>query len=351
MKKGELHELLKYYGEIDTLVGMKDYTFNEGRAKGVRAIDMKNGRGMEMTVLADKCLDVSHLSYKGVNIGFPSKTGVTHPAYYVEDGWRGYLKTFNAGFLTTCGITYAGAACEADGRKYGLHGPISNTPAKNVNKSLAYFDDEVVLRVSGDMQESVVFEENMHMDREILLSTESNTFFINDTVKNLGFERQRLMNLYHINFGYPTLSEGARVYVSAKNMKPRDAEGEKGVDNWEKMEAPQIGYKEQCFVHEDEVPGEDSFAMLVSSDGKMAVVVHYDQNQCPVLCEWKCMAAGEYVLGLEPSACGFWGIEKAETMGIMKYAEPGAEYNFNIRVDITEDKAEIAEYIAKSSKK
>ncbi len=350
MKKSELKELLKYTGEMDALLGMKDYTFNEGKAKGVRAIDVKNGKNLDMTVLADKCLDIARLTYKGMNVGFAGKTGIVHPAYYVEEGVRGFLKTFNAGFLTTCGITYSGAPSEVDGRAYGLHGVMGNTPAENVNKETVYDGDNAMLKITGEMREACIFGENMRLEREIIVDTESDTIYINDTVKNIGYERQRLMNLYHINFGYPFLNDGAKVHVSPKNCSPRDAEAEKGVDAWDVMEAAQIGYEEQCFIHVDDSPNADSFAMLVTSCGKYAVIVHYDQNQCPLLCEWKCMRAGDYALGLEPTSCGFWGVESATEKGLMRYAEPGGEYKFNFKIELTDDKAVINDYIAKSSK-
>ncbi len=263
---------------------------------------------------------------------------------------RGYLKTFQVGFLTTCGITYAGAPSEVDGRKYGLHGVISNTPAEQINKEMIYKGESAFLRVSGKMREATVFDENIHMEREILMDTESDTFYINDTIQNLGFEPQRLMNLYHMNLGYPFLSEGAKVYVSAKTMKPRDAEAEKGAGDWEKMEAAQIGYNEKCYTHTDDVPNKDSFAMLVTSCGKRAVIIHYDQNQCPILCEWKCMRAGDYALGLEPSTCGFWGVKEVEKKGLMRYIQPGQTCSYNFKIELTEDREVINAYIAKSSK-
>jgi len=351
MKKSEMKELLKYVGDLDSVFGMKDYTLNEGKGKGVRAIDMKNGAGIEMTVLVDKCLDVPKLTYKGINLGVAGKTGITAPEFFVEDGARGFLKTFNVGFLTTCGLTYTGADSEVNGRKYGLHGVISNTPAECVGKEVVYDGDNAMLRVTGKVREACIFEENLQMEREILLDTESNTIYFNDVVKNLGFDRQTIMNLYHFNFGYPLLDDGAKVYVSPKNVEPRDEEAAKGKDIWDKMEAPQIGKDEQCYFHTDDTPQKDSFAMLVAKDGKLAVIVHYDGNQCPLLCEWKCMKAGDYALGLEPTTCGPMGVKYNLDKGTMRYIEPGEEHHYNMKIEITEDKAVIDSYIARSSKK
>ena len=58
MKKSELFELRKRCGDPDALCGVRDVVFNDGPAKGMRALEMRNGRGMELTVLADRGLDI-----------------------------------------------------------------------------------------------------------------------------------------------------------------------------------------------------------------------------------------------------------------------------------------------------
>ncbi|MDL2238080.1 aldose 1-epimerase family protein [Christensenellaceae bacterium OttesenSCG-928-K19] len=351
MKKEELRRLAEYVGEMDSLVGMRDFTYNEGKAKGTRAIEMRNGSGLELTVLADRCLDIAYFRYKGTNLGFASKTGVTAPEFHIADGTRGFLKTFNAGMLTTCGIAHAGAAEEYKGRKLGLHGVIGNTPAERVNKELV-FDEagEAVLRVSGRMREACVFEENLFLEREISVDTKRNKVFIKDIVKNEGFDAQPVMNVYHINFGYPLLDEGARLYFSAQNVKARDAEAQKGIDDYNVMEKPQVGYKERVFFHTSEAPQEHSFAMIVSSCGKLGVVLEYDQRQCPILCEWKNMQAGDYALGLEPTVSSVMGRIYAEKEGLMRFVQPGGEYRCEFSLEVLEDEAAIQGYINKAAR-
>jgi len=59
-------EILKYVGDLSQMLGTRDYTLNGGKAQGVRAIDVRNGAGLEFTVLPDRCLDIAWLSYKGM---------------------------------------------------------------------------------------------------------------------------------------------------------------------------------------------------------------------------------------------------------------------------------------------
>lgn len=99
-------EIRKYVGDISQLFGVKDYRMSGGKAEGVRAVDIKNGSGLEYTVLPDRGLDIAYLSYKSTNISYISKTGIVAPQYFDKSGLS-FLRSFYAGFLTTCGLTYA----------------------------------------------------------------------------------------------------------------------------------------------------------------------------------------------------------------------------------------------------
>ncbi|NEW85573.1 MAG: DUF4432 family protein, partial [Mariniphaga sp.] len=103
MKNLTKREMLKYAGDFSQLFGIKEYTLAGGKAKGVKAFDIKTGSGLEFTVLSDRCLDIAGLSFKGINCSYISKTGIVSPEFYDESG-IGFLRSFNAGFLTTCGL-------------------------------------------------------------------------------------------------------------------------------------------------------------------------------------------------------------------------------------------------------
>ena len=51
MKRSQEHELRKKCNNIDALCGFKDYIYNDGPSRGLRAFDLKNGRNLEMTLL------------------------------------------------------------------------------------------------------------------------------------------------------------------------------------------------------------------------------------------------------------------------------------------------------------
>ncbi len=345
MKYNQIDEMSAYIGDIKSAFGLKEYCFTEGKARGLRALDMNNGKGIAMTVMLDKCLDIPYLSFKGHNIGFVSKTGIVAPSFYKEEGTRGFLKQFEAGFLTTCGITYAGAPCTIDGREYGLHGNIYNCPAENVTKSIIDLDGQVALRITGEIREACVFEENMLLQREIILETETNTLRIHDLVRNCGFSIQPVMNVYHMNYGFPMLQKGDRIITDAPIVVPRDSEAEKGQDLREFVEDPTPDYKEQCFFHMHEPDTEKAYAALYNPQLGIMAVNHYNPQQTPILCEWKNMQSGDYALGLEPTACGVMGKAAAEKDGTIKYLEPGRSCSFDFRIEFLDDPERIKEYL------
>ena len=50
--------------------------FGEGKAKGVAALEVRTGSGLEFTLLPDKCLDIYALRYKGITLSQQAKTGL-----------------------------------------------------------------------------------------------------------------------------------------------------------------------------------------------------------------------------------------------------------------------------------
>ncbi len=349
MKKSQEHELRKYTGDLSSLCGWTDYTFNDGPARGVRAFDLKNGKNIRMTVLADRGLDIASLSYKGFPMSFSSKDGIRSPYLYAEDGARGFLKQFNAGMLTTCGITYAGAAGDDGGRALGLHGPYSNLPAEQVCAEMLDRDDELMISVRGRVRESCVFSENMLLSRSLVLETEKDIVRILDTVENQGFSTEPVMLVYHINFGYPMLGAGAKLYSSAASVKPRDGIAAQGMAQYDRMEAPGIERPEECFFHE-EFKDPDAFVMLHNETLQLAAIVHFDAKRFPLLCEWKCMRAGDYALGLEPTTSGVDNRSAARENGMLTYLEPGASREYTVSLEFTDDPAVIGRYRKASGK-
>jgi hypothetical protein len=101
-------QILERVGSINQLAGTRHYILNDGRSKGIAAVDVDTGSGLRFTVLPDRGLDISLAAFKGTSLVYLTPNGEVNPAFYEPQG-PGWLRTCFAGLLTTCGLTYFGA--------------------------------------------------------------------------------------------------------------------------------------------------------------------------------------------------------------------------------------------------
>jgi len=334
-------EMLRYVGDFSQLFGIKEYTLNGGKAKGVKAFDVKNGSGLEFTVLADRCLDIAGLSFKGINCSYISKTGIVAPEYYDESG-IGFLRSFHAGFLTTCGLRNAGGPCEENGETFGLHGRISNTPGEEICATTEWIDDVPVLTISGKMREARLFGENMILGRKITCKYGENKFTIQNTVENFSFKREAIMLLFHFNLGYPLLDEDAILVTPTEKLTPRDQEALGGEALYHQCQKPTPGYSEQVFYHNlKSNQNGDTCVALINKKIEIGIALHFNKNQLFNFTQWKQMGEGEYVMGMEPCNCYVGGRADPMNSEVLEYLEPGEIRNFDLTIELLNGTDEI----------
>ena len=135
------------------------------------------------------------------------------------------------------------------------------------------------------------------------------------------------------------------MYFSAEDSVARDDIAKMNYAKYNVVEKAEIGRPEECFIHTG--GGGAQFGMIHNQKLGLAVAVHYDADELPIFCEWKCMMAGDYAIGLEPSVAGFWGVRHAVEQGLARYLEPGEESDIHLRVEVLDCDKKIAEYAAK----
>ena len=81
----EFRKLREYLGDVAQVFEVKEYRLMGGKAEGVRAIDISNGAGLELTLLPDRGMDFYRLKYKGQTLNFFTPTGIAAPAYFAEE--------------------------------------------------------------------------------------------------------------------------------------------------------------------------------------------------------------------------------------------------------------------------
>ena len=59
-----------YYGHESQLFGVEEVRLQGGKGDGMRLLQVRNGKGLEFTVSADRCADISRLIFRGENCGF-----------------------------------------------------------------------------------------------------------------------------------------------------------------------------------------------------------------------------------------------------------------------------------------
>lgn len=313
-----------YVGRDSQLFGVEEHRLVGGRGDGMRLFEVTTGGGLQMTLAADRCLDVYRLSFRGVNLGYFSASGYVAPAYFDKNG-DGFLDSFTGGFLTTCGLTYMGAASMDGDEALGLHGPIGATPAEEV---AAYIENGVIT-VRGTVYEARQFSHKLRLDRVIKAPVGGGTFTITDRVTNFGDRPAPLMALYHMNFGYPLLDEDAIISVNSTKVVPRNAHAAEGLGSWSRALPPTPGFEEQCYFHFFE--GE-ARARVENPKLKIAAELSFDIGVLTQMTQWKMMGVRDYVMGLEPGTNDPDGRAAAREKGALQMLAPGESATLEVRV-------------------
>ncbi len=335
----DYYEEKKYVGNIDQLFGVKRVELKDGKADGSVLVDVRNRSGMHFSVNMSRGMDIPFLDFCGENIGYLSPCGVVAPQYFDDKG-PGFLKSFTVGFLTTCGLKLAGAPCEYEGREYGLHGNLSNTPADHFSYNIVE-SGVPYAEIRGTVSDSVIFGEKMKLERKIRCYYKERKFQISDAVTNEGYRRTRHMILYHCNVGYPILSPESEVYIPAKKTVARTAHAAEGIASWGNTEEADPNYEEMCYYH-TLIPDGSNHASVAVYNPVLGLGIALDINLKTLdhFLQWKMMGAGEYVMGLEPGNSTIDGIADAVANGSMKYLDPGETVHYEIGVSILRGREE-----------
>jgi len=347
-KKFTKRQLLQRIGNIDQVAGARLCELQDGPEKGVKAIQFRTGTGFSFTVLPDRGMDISSADYCGRSLCWRSATGDVAPAFYDREGLN-WLYGFFGGLLTTCGLTYCGAPCEDEGEQLGLHGRISNTPAREVGFGGAWRGDEYVMYAEGKIVEASVFGPCLCMTRRITAELGRSRLFIHDEIENIGYDTVPHMYLQHINLGFPVVDEGARLLIPSLEVIPRDEEAEKGKENYDRFEAPVKGYAEKCYYHVLASNAEGySCAAIVNPnvDDGFGVYVLFPLSEFTRFNEWKQMGQGVYVVGLEPANCGVEGRAKERSRGTLEFLKPGQKRRYHVEIGVLEGRKAIDSFAA-----
>jgi hypothetical protein len=336
--------VLDYVGDIRQLGGLKRYEFDSGWAKGVQAIDVDNGTGLQFTVLVDRGFDIGRLSFRGTPLTFMSGIGVASPQYYNERGEE-WLRTFGGGFLTTCGFDQVGEPCELDRIPFGLHGRYSALPSELIEADGAWVDNRYVMTLRGRVRQARHQGENFESIRQITCVLGENRFRIEDSIRNLGNRREPLMLLYHLNFGYPLLNPSSEIVLPSKKIEGWDAESHARIDEHLRIDLPTDDARHRTYLHTLHTEKDGSTGLMVCDHRdtpKVAIVVYYDARLLHTLGQWKYLRSRDYIMALEPCNNRIMGVAYEHDNGSLRYIEPDECVKSWLEVQILTEPSEIA---------
>jgi len=342
-------EILTRVGDISQIAGIRLAELSDGKERGVRIAEFKTGAGLNFTVLLDRGMDISNADYCGRPLNWRSAGGDVAPQYFDQEGLE-WLYGFFGGLLCTCGMTYCGAPCTDEGKELGLHGRVSNIPAKEISISQRWVGDEFNFSITGKVVETYVFGPVLQLTRTISSSLGARQLMVQDVVENIGHDTVPHMYLLHINLGFPVVDAGAELILPVTKVTPRDAEAEDGKERFNCFDEPTAGYKEKVYYHDLATDKNgNTMAGIVNRNcdpahGGFGACMIYNKNELPNLIEWKQMGQGVYTVGLEPANCRPEGRARERARGTLQFLKPGEKRTYTVRFRVLLGRDEIKQF-------
>ena len=347
-------ELLQRIGRLDQVAGVRLVTLDDGLERGTRVLEFRTGTGFAFDVLVDRAFDIGRCEMGGRALGWQSGVGFGGP-WFAEQAGLGWLRNWGGGLLTTCGAEHALFMAEDRADQYhyqakatesfGLHGRISNLPARLVGYGERWDGETCTLWAEGETRQAAVFGEQLTVTRRIEARVGESRLTLRDTVTNVGWDPTPHMYLYHINIGFPVLDDGAELLVPADNPTPR---GDHDVSGYRQFHGPTPAFIEEVTEHEvrSERDGSVPVAIVNRARGLGAYEV-FNRNQLPFHFVWRMLGQGTYAVGIEPSTNRVAGRLDARERGELIVLGPGETRTYDVELGALDGAAAIEAFAAR----
>jgi len=328
-----LNGMLKrgYIGHPAQLATLRRVTLREGKAKGTDIIEAVTPAGLALDLLPDSGLDIGQCRFRGINMSWMSKNGYDSPAVFVPYE-NEFLNTFPGGLLYTCGLRSAGPANRDQGEWHPLHGRYHSLPAEQVCAEV--IGDEIIVR--GVVRETALFGHVLENRRTIRIPLNKAFVLVEDEITNFTPRDEEFMQIYHCNFGYPLLSELARLELPEdRETIPRTDFAKTGLGKECSFEPPVPGEEERVFFQKMQ---KDFRAELVNPALNIRMIMTWSGETLPILSQWRSMAAGDYALGLEPANCYIMGRNAERENGTLPILKAFGTVKHTVKIAFEEEK-------------
>lgn len=320
--------------------GVETAVIDNGNGRGVRIAWVNTGSGLRFKVVLDRGMDIADAFYNQYSLAWISHMGVKPPDPSAVNGAK-WLHSFGGGLLTTCGLTHVGGPEEDEYGERGLHDRISHSPAQliSVNQpDLAA--GNLKMSLTGKMIQSSTFGPHLELKRTISAILGSPVIKIHDEVTNSGNQAAPHMLLYHCNFGWPLIDEGAEIHWEGELTVPNEQSRtifREGVD-YKTCRNPiddHSGSGEAVgFI--DIKPKSDGFCEcgVVNRRIGLGLDLKFQKTQMNWLTNWQHWGSNEYVTALEPCTHPPIGQAAARGNNTLIFIEPGETRNYDLQMKV-----------------
>ena len=334
------------------LGGIETAIMDNGAGRGTRIAWINTGTGLRYKVVIDRAMDIADAFYNQHSLAWLSHTGITAPEPTVDKG-TDWLKTFGGGLLTTCGLTHVGGPEKDDYGERGLHGRVSNIAAEIESVILPDpVAGKMEMSITGRVRQIKVFGPCLEMKRTISGRIGHAGISIHDEITNRGNTPSPHMLLYHCNFGWPLVDEGADILWRG-NWQPRNKNEKNKIfregNNFRQCAPPLDEHsgsgEEVAFIDITPDASGQCVCGLHNEALEIAVALRFDKKQLPWLINWQHWGKGEYVTALEPATNPPVGQAQAREQNTLIQLEPGETRIYDLEFEVLHDQEKINTFI------
>lgn len=330
-------KLLKQLGNIEQLAGIRRSRLIGGRGEGIELAEFYNAAGLRFTLVPDRCMDIYDLSYKGVNLSFQSKNGLTSPhAFNAMNGE--FAEQWPGGALVTCGLDNVGGHSD-NGEVFPTHGRIGHMPTKHFGTDCCWEGGDYVLKACGEVAQTKMYSRNLSLRRSVETSLRGKSVKIHDIITNFDSAEEPYMLLYHFNFGYPLLQWDSKVEASRAETRAMTELCTGSRD----MMAPEDGRGEELYFRTGF--GGRAAGVIYNMRLGLGAYVAFDTENLPNLVQWKMMKSHDYVLALEPCNTCLLNREEALAQGKIAILPAFSSVENHLELGILEGREEIEAFL------
>ncbi len=337
--------------------GIETSIVDDGPGRGVRIAWVNTGTGLRYKVAIDRAMDIVDAFFNEHSLAWLSHLGINAPRPDANHELE-WLYGFGGGLVTTCGLTHIGAPETDEGGHRGLHGRVSSMRAslQSINQPDPA-RGEKEMSISGLIKQSKVFGPSLEMQRTISSRIGRAGLHIRDVVTNRGNTPSPLMLLYHCNFGWPLVDEGADIVWKGKWTsfgRKMDDEIFNDRHNFKKCQKPLKSHTSEgescCYIDVNaDKKGRCKIGIANQKLG-LALQMSYKKSQLPYVTNWQHWGFGDYVVALEPGTNPPRGQIEARQKRELTMLGPGKSKTFELDIDVLSDKSEIKGFLKAAGK-